>query len=228
MNRPQGKRSSVRALKIALICTPLVLIVLGGFGCSAAFTRYDYDHMFDRKGWNRPEEVIAALNVQPGDSVVDLGAGDGYFSYYLADAVGNSGHVYAVDTNEKAMKRLQAEAEERGYDNITAIVAEKHDPRLPKDDIDLVHLCNSYHHLTERTRYFRNLAPHLRPDARVAILDTREGTPFFIIPHGIYPDQIRQEMEAAGYRYTASHDFLPFNSFEVYQWSSSTTASEQD
>ena len=66
----------------------------------------------NRDQWQQPEKVIAALQIRPGDQIADLGAGGGYFTFKLANAVGPTGKVYAVDI-DREMTELIARSEER-------------------------------------------------------------------------------------------------------------------
>ncbi|UTV28813.1 class I SAM-dependent methyltransferase [Photobacterium atrarenae] len=191
-------------------------------GCSSAmFTKIDYSHLFDRKSWSHTDRVIEDLQIKEGDRVADLGAGDGYFSYFFSEVVGEKGQVLAVDIDEEALVNITDTAKEKGFHNISTIQAAQDDPLLNRSDIDLVFLSNTYHHIENRVGYFNNIKKYLNDGARVAVLDTREGTPWFIIPHGIHAEQIRSEMKEAGYIHIESHDYLPFNNFEIFLLSKS-------
>jgi SAM-dependent methyltransferase len=95
--------------------------------------------------------------------------------------------------------------------------AEAGDPNLPDGAVDLVFTSNTYHHLPDRVAYFRALQTDLAPDGRIAIIEFVE-TGFFSrwFGHNTDPDLILEELEAAGYRRVADHDFLPRQSFTVY------------
>jgi cyclopropane fatty-acyl-phospholipid synthase-like methyltransferase len=193
------------------------LLIPFAAGCSVG-TRIDYASLFSRQGWQRTDRVIETLDIQPGDHVADLGAGEGYFSFYLAEAVGPTGRVYAVDIDPDALATLEREAEERGYSNIVVVHATPTDSKLPRD-VDLVFLCNAYHHIDEREAYFTGLHEHLAPGARLAIVDGKsEGAATWFIPHGhsLEPGQLEEELGRAGYVHTASHDFLPMQTFDLF------------
>jgi ubiquinone/menaquinone biosynthesis C-methylase UbiE len=188
-------------------------------GCSAA-TKIDYWHLFSRAGWQHPDRVIAELGLQPGDRVADIGAGGGYFTFRLADAVGPTGHVYAVDVEEEKVRELEEAAREDGYSNITAVLGEFADPLLPDGEINLVFLCNTYHHIDEQIAYFDRLRVDLQPAGRVAIV---EPTGIWLVRrllpahHWSDPEQLREQMASAHYRWVAGFDFLPIQSFEIFE-----------
>lgn len=204
-------------LSIAVVALSfLAALVLTG--CST-LKHVDYSQVLSRKGWDKPDEVMALLGIKPGMSIADLGAGYGYFSFEFAKAVGPSGKVYAVELDPERRAALRAEIAKRKISNIIVVEGTVSDPQLPDAAIDLVFLCNAYHHFENRPTYFRDLNQDLRNNARVAILDTK-NTAFarFVVPkgHWVEPQQIIQEMQAAGYRHVSSFDTLPYNSFEVY------------
>ncbi|RZM85214.1 class I SAM-dependent methyltransferase [Pseudoalteromonas rubra] len=203
------------AIKVVLGLVFMSFLVLL-LGCSSAMSKLDYSNIFNRKGWNHTDKVVEKLALKKGDVVVDLGAGDGYFSYVLAEEVGSAGKVYAVDISQSALDKISKNAKERNLDNIYTVLAEEADPNLPVNDINMIFMSNSYHHISDRITYFKKVSKHLAHDGRLAVLDTKEGTPFFIIPHGVHAQQIRQELAEAGYKYTVGYDFLPFNNFQLF------------
>ncbi len=213
-----GSKRKYRLIKKGLVGGVGALVLLSLAACAPMISKIDYENLFNRQGWNHSTKVVDSLQISEGASVVDLGSGDGYFSYFLADAVGASGKVYSVEVTEEQITELKEDVVERGYRNIQPVLGGFDDPLLPTKDIDLVFMANVYHHIENREAYFKNLTKYLKKGAKVAILDTREGTPIFVIPHGIYPEQIKQELTSVGYSYQESFDFLPFNSFEIYTW----------
>jgi len=191
------------------------LTLLLGSGC-AQYKKFAYEG-FGRDRSQQPERVIAALNLEPGDRVADLGAGGGYFTFRLADAVGATGAVYAIDIDPDMVNYLKHRAAADGYRNVEVIEASPDDPRLPTASIDLLFTCNTYHHLADRIAYFARAKSALRAGGRVAIIDL-SGAGWFswLFGHSTAPDTIRTEMEAAGYRLEQQHDFLDEQSFLVF------------
>lgn len=189
-------------------------------GC-AGLKRFAYEG-FRRDGWQKPEMVLQALDVRPGQSVADLGAGGGYFTFRLADAVGKKGRVYAVDIDSDMTEYLKERAAEKGYKNVEVVLAAPDDPRLPGNGIDLLFTCNTYHHLAERSDYFARARKYLRPNGRVAIID-HNGKGFFgwLFGHATPSDVIRRELEAAGYQLEREHHFLSRQNFLVFRASES-------
>lgn len=176
-------------------------------------------HVFDdpaRDAWQKPHEVIQALALEPGARIADLGAGTGYFAVRLANML-PGGRVYAVDIEPDMVRYLEARAKREGLRNVIALKGEADDPRLP-EKVDLILLVDVYHHIGDRTPYFRRLRESLRPGGRVAIIDFKLDSPAGP-PRAarIAPATVKAEMKAAGYRVAAEHDFLPYQYFVVFQ-----------
>ncbi|MDX1374567.1 MAG: class I SAM-dependent methyltransferase [Burkholderiales bacterium] len=168
-----------------------------------------------RDRWQKPEQVIGALDLAPDARVADIGSGTGYFAVRLARAV-PKGKVYGADLEPDMVQYLNARAKKEGLDNVSAHVAAPDDPKLP-EPVDLVLLVNTYHHIGTRTEYFARLRESLRPGGRVAIVDFKLDSPTGPPPAGrIAPGAVEKEMTRAGYRKAAAHDFLPYQYFLVF------------
>lgn len=170
-----------------------------------------------RDTWQQPERVVAELGIREGERVADLGAGGGYFTFRLADAVGPRGTVYAVDIDPEMVAYLRKRAEEERRANVVPVLAAVDDPRLP-EPVDLIFSTNTYHHLSDRSAYFARVAGDLRPGGRIAIIDFSGGSFFRRLfgAHAAPASVIRSEMEAAGYREAERHDFLSRQSFLIF------------
>ena len=194
----------------------LVLIFLVGSTACTDIKRWAYEG-FDRDEWQRPAEVIKALKIQPGDRVADLGSGSGYFTFRLADAVGPTGKVFAVDIDAEMNADLAKRVQEKGYQNIEVVLAQPNDPGLPDNTIDLIFSSNVYHHLEDRVRYFANLRQDLQPDGRLAIIDFNgEGWFQQLIGHYTPSDIIQRELKEADYVLEAEFEFLPLQVFLIF------------
>lgn len=192
----------------------LLIVSLWLAGCA----EWGYRHMNDpaRDAWQKPKQVVERLDVQPGARVADLGAGGGYFTWYLAAAVGPQGKVYAVEIDDTALAIIEKEMKSRGVRNVVPIRAESGDAKLP-EPVDLVFSCDTYHHMQDRIAYFQSLARYLKPDGKVAILDFHaEGFFSGLLGHGTTKQEVRREMESAGYRLAAEYDFIDRQHFQIF------------
>src|SRR6185295_2897952 len=103
----------------------------------------------NRDSQERPEMLLDALDIVPGSTVVDLGAGAGYFTWRLAQRVGPHGHVIAVDVQREMLDRIGAELKKRNLANVDLVLGEARDPRLPAAAVDLVLIANAYHEFSD-------------------------------------------------------------------------------
>jgi SAM-dependent methyltransferase len=169
-----------------------------------------------RDKWQMPARVIPALAIKPTDVVADIGAGTGYFTVHLAHAA-REGRVFAVDVEPAMVKHLRERASRQGLANVTAVQGSTTSANLPQK-VDLALLVDVYHHIDGRVDYFRKLSQSLKPGGRVAIIDFRidakQGAPKRF---RMSPDTVASEMKQAGYRQSASHDFLPHQYFLVFE-----------
>ena len=198
-----------------------LFVILGVLAArSADFRKMDFGRLPSRASWQLPEEVVEALQIRLGDQVADLGAGDGYFVAFLAKAVGPMGKLYAVDVAESALGKLTAKVGKEQLDNVEVVKGSTTDPGLPDREIDLVFLCDVYHHIDDRVAYFSRLRTDLAPDGRVAVVEPKDhGFGSLVSPggHATARDDLLGEMEAAGYRLESSFDFLPVQNLMIFR-----------
>ena len=169
-----------------------------------------------RDAWQKPHEVIQALNLKPDAVIADIGAGTGYFAMRFAH-MAPKGRVYGIDTEPDMVNYLAARAKKENLNNLTAVAAEPGNPRLP-ETADLIILVDVYHHVDKREQYFRQLQQSLKPEGRVAVIDFRMDSPEGPPPSArIAPDRVKKEMLSAGYALTQEHSFLPNQYFLIFQ-----------
>jgi len=171
----------------------------------------------DRDQWQQPDKVIAALQIKPGAEVADLGAGGGYFTFYLAKAVGPTGKVYAVDVDQGTNELIAQRAKKDRINNVVTILAKPNDPLLPESGVDLIFTSNTYHHFDDRVVYFTNLRKYLKPAGRIAIVDyDRRAWLEGLLRHYTPSEFIKREMEQAGYALQQELRFLDRQSFLIF------------
>jgi SAM-dependent methyltransferase len=159
-----------------------------------------------RDAWQQPDRVVAAL-VDRNDLVVaDIGSATGYFPVRFARAC-PAGRVFGVDIEPEMIWHLNDRARREGLTNLVSILAAPDDPHLPAP-VDLVFLCNTYHHIDGRVAYFERLQNQLRPEGRVAVVDFRPASDRGP-RHKLAREKVVAEMEAAGYALVEEHGFLP-------------------
>jgi cyclopropane fatty-acyl-phospholipid synthase-like methyltransferase len=203
-----------------------------GFLCAAtvgAQTPHTHQHGFSgaehwarvfddpaRDAWQKPHEVVEALQLSPDAAVADIGAGTGYFAVRLAHMT-PKGRVYAVDIEPDMVKYLAERAQKSGLANLTPVLAAPDDPKLPAK-VDLALMVDTYHHVGQREAYFRKLAAHLKPGGAVAIIDFTKESPVGPPPAArLTASEVKAEMQRAGYALAREHAFLPNQYFLVFR-----------
>jgi cyclopropane fatty-acyl-phospholipid synthase-like methyltransferase len=162
----------------------------------------------ERDAWQKPEEILDALHLQPTSLVADIGAGTGYFSVRIAKRV-PAGKIFAADVEPDMVRYLGARAEREHLANLTPVQARTDAANLP-EPVDLILVVDTYHHIDDRTRYFAALQSSLRSGGRLVIIDFKTDSPNGPpAQHRIAPQLVTQELTAAGYELTEKLEFLP-------------------
>lgn len=150
----------------------------------------------DRNG--EATEVMKVLDIHPGMSVADVGAGAGYYTVRIAKKVGATGHVIAEDVVPDYLEGLRQRLAREHLGNVSLDLGEPHDPRLPPRSADLVLMVHMYHEVEQPYGLLYNLLPALRPGARVAVIDLDQATEI----HGTPRKLLLCEFRALGFRQT--------------------------
>jgi ubiquinone/menaquinone biosynthesis C-methylase UbiE len=131
----------------------------------------------DRVSSLRIDEIVAALHLQPGNVVADLGAGSGVFAAALSKAVGDKGTVYEVDIDTKLLDHIKEKARQQGLGNVQTVLGQFGDPMLPSTNVDVAFMHDVLHHIEDRPGYLKQAARYLAPTGRIAIVepDARKG-----------------------------------------------------
>jgi len=166
----------------------------------------------DRDRWQRPSDVIQALNLHEGSVVVDFGSGVGYFTLKLSSLVGKNGVVAAEDIRQQSLVFLRIRAFLRDQHNLKTIPGETDDPRLPAGLADAVLIVNTYHELTAPKLILHHLADSLKPGGRLVIVDRGprsgavESRETQTEHHELRPDLVETEVRSAGFEIISRQD----------------------
>lgn len=167
------------------------------------------------------DNVVAALNLQPGQIVADVGAGTGIFTVPLAQAVGPDGVVYGVEVDEGFLPMIAEKAREEGLTNVETVLGEFGDPKLPRTDLDVAFLHDVLHHIQGRPEYLRTLAGYMAPEGRIVIVDYHANHP--ATPHQNDPemlitlDEVSAWMAEVGFRLDEEFDLFEEKFFVAYR-----------
>ena len=166
----------------------------------------------EREQWQQPSRVIEALGVKSGDHVADIGAGGGYFTFSLADKVGDNGKVYAVDVQQEMLDFIQARIKKNSVTNILLMKSTQSSSNLPAACCDKMLMVNTWHELSGPAAFMENLRSSLKPGGTVAIINWKQLEKFkqFNEPGVI------EEMKLAGFTLSESYNFLERQYFLIF------------
>jgi cyclopropane fatty-acyl-phospholipid synthase-like methyltransferase len=141
------------------------------------------------------DTVMDLAGINPGMTVADIGAGEGYYTVRLAQRVGASGRVLAQDIVPQVITRLGQRVTRERLANVSVKLGKTADPMLPKNSFDRVFLVHMYHEIGKPYEFLWRLRPSLRIGGRVIVVDANRPTD----KHGTPPALLDCEMKSVGY-----------------------------
>ena len=158
------------------------------------------------------ETLLAALKVQPGQAVCDMGCGNGFYTLPLARQTGEAGKVLAVDIQPEMLHMLDERAKAEGLKNIQLITGTQTDPQLEPESVDLILLVDVYHEFSHPRQMLAAMHKALKPGGRIALAEFRledRNVPIKRL-HKMSKKQILREYEANGFKLVEEFDKLPW------------------
>lgn len=143
------------------------------------------------------ERVVETVGLEPGEIVADIGAGTGIFSVSMARRVGPEGHVIGQEVDAGFLPIILSNARQSGVSNVSAVLGEFEDPKLPRNDIDVAFFHDVLHHIQERGRYLQALAPYMAPGSRIFVVDYDSNVEG--VSHSDQPEMLISPREVAGW-----------------------------
>jgi predicted methyltransferase len=165
----------------------------------------------EREAEEAPSRALRLLKVAPGEVVADVGAGSGYFTERLAGLVGQTGRVYATDIQQGMLDLLGARVSRAKLENVTLILSDPADPKLPPNAIDMVLMVDVYHELGEPQTVLGHIRTALKPSGRLVLIEYKGEDPSIpIIPsHKMTVAQAKLEVEHEGFVLASADSSLP-------------------
>ena len=165
----------------------------------------------EREAEERPTRALQIMQITPGMTVADIGAGSGYFTERLAQLVGLTGRVYATDIQQGMIDLLKRRLSARKIQNVTVILSDPTNPLLPAGTIDLALMVDVYHELGDPQTVLGHIRAALKPAGRLVLVEYKGEDPSIpILPsHKMTVAQAKTELEAEGFALTTANSSLP-------------------
>lgn len=164
-------------------------------------------------------QIIEALQLKPCLTIADIGAGTGLFMKALSNAVGQDGRVIAVEISPNFVKHLRNRARSEELKNVEVIFCSDRHSHLPENSVDVLFLCDVYHHFEYPQPTLKSLIEALREEGRLVLVEFHQQ-PSNVSPqrqewlkgHVRAPQEVfRGEIEAAGFVFV---DEVPIEGFQ--------------
>ena len=167
------------------------------------------------------KEIVAACKIKPGMAVADVGAGTGLFTRKFAAVVGEKGKVFAVDIAPNFLRHIEKTCEASELKNVQTVLCDQFSTKLPKNSVDLVFICDTYHHFEFPQRTLQSIHDALRPGGQVILIDFQriEGkSSEWILSHVRAGQEVFvKEVTSAGFRVVGEEKLLKENYFVRFE-----------
>jgi predicted methyltransferase len=192
-----------------------VLVLLWLATCSCALSAQDIANEPRRETWQRVPDLFRAMGVHEGAIVADVGAGEGFLTVRLSPLVGNSGKVYAVDSDKSVADGVRQRVRDAQMMNVEIITGADDDPHLPRG-LDAVIILNAYHEIRHGVTMLRHIHDALKPGAALVLCEpapaavgqTRAAQ---MDDHVLHPEIIVDDLQQAGFQIVDRQDTFATN-----------------
>jgi ubiquinone/menaquinone biosynthesis C-methylase UbiE len=172
----------------------------------------------ERDRWQQPDKIMDSLDIRQGMVIGEVGAGEGYFTFKLAQRVGSSGHIYANDIVNRYLDHINAYCRQQKIDNVTTILGKIDDPLFPSSQLDLVVMMRVFHDLSQPVNLVNNIIPALKPGAPLVIIDPESNKVPDNRTHFYSKDKILAIMQKSKFKLIKTLDFLPQDIIYIYRY----------
>ena len=175
----------------------------------------------EREREEAPTKAVAALDIRPGQTVADIGAGSGYYTVRLAEAVGSAGRVIATDIQPGMLALIRKRTDGMGGSSrrVELVLGTPTESKLPEGAIDMALMVDVYHELAHPQIFLRSVKRALKPAGRLVLIEFRKESSWVPIreEHKMSVREARIELEAEGFTFDRVIDVLPWQHILVFR-----------
>lgn len=178
------------------------------------FAQYVENEWEERDTWMDTAFIFEKAGVTQGSYVADIGCHEGYLSVRLANTVGEKGRVFAVDVVEHRLETLKEILKKRDLENVNVILGDYDNPKLPKNELDVVIIMDTYHEMTDYMTILQHLNKALKSGGTIVIIEklkTRikgKSRNAQTDAHSLSTKYVKQELRKAGFKVTYENNDL--------------------
>ncbi len=179
----------------------------------------DWLERSERESEENPTKAIELLKFEKGMAVADIGAGSGYYALRIAEIVGPTGKVYAVDIQPEMLSILKKRMRQKNVSNVQPILGNDQDPKLPAKSCDLILLVDVYHEFSHPQEMLLKLREALKDSGRLVLLEYRKEDPYVPIrpEHKMSVKEAKLEVEAEGFTFDKVIEELPWQHILIFK-----------
>ena len=166
-------------------------------------------------------KLVEILNIKPGDTVADIGAGSGVITMMMAKKVGTEGTIYAVDIQPEMLAAIETKTEKAGITNVELVMGTTKSPKLPPNSCDLAFMVDVYHEFDFPHEMLTGIVSGLKRGGRVAFIEYRKEDPTIRIKevHKMTEAQVKKEALQAefGLKHVTTNEDLPLQHVVIFE-----------
>ena len=173
----------------------------------------------DRDAWQRPDQIMDALQIGESSVVADLGAGGGWFTVRLAQRVRPNGLVYAEDIQPQMIQAIERRVQREGFaKNVRTVRGTADDPLLPRGELDAVLIVDAYHEIEHPVTLLGNVRAALKPTGVLGIVNFKKdgGGPGPDMDIRVDAEKVIADAAAAGLELRKRETFLRYQYMLVF------------
>jgi len=182
-----------------------ILLLATLFVSQLMLSQYSEYEWVERDTWMNVKDIFAQAGIDDGSFVADIGCHEGYLSVHLAKAVGYEGRVFAVDVRQDRLETLKSNLKDRKITNVNVIHVDYDDPKLPKNELDVVIIMDTYHEMSDYMAILKHVHISLKPKGKIVIIEKLKthlkgkSRTTQIDAHSLGPTYVKGELIDAGF-----------------------------